>query len=258
MQVLRVSESSGSVRMTPALLPYRHALDKGPSDVIPAASFWLARLTEQDGLDLHRYGSHLAVILSGEITVVAAGGDAAVLLPGDVLGSDVRSPDAVHATWHADAWLLLIRTPGWQPDEGVLAVPRTGEPRPGRPSMTWIYDDADYSRSEPFRWPNALTTIPDPDTWPASVGAFVTRRDYGPDGFAAGVWHNGPRRQFAITLNGCAELVTSDGSVSRPVAGDVTLIDDTVGPGHITHGRGDRWMLFLTVAAGELPMVPER
>lgn len=59
--------------------------------------------------------------------------------------------------------------------------------------------------------------------------------------------------------------MTSDGTVTRPVAGaremssgDLVLIDDTAGPGHVTHGQGDRWMLFLTVAAGELPPSPER
>lgn len=258
MQVLRVSESAGSVRSAAALLPYRHAQDKGPSDVIPAASFWLARLAEDDDLRFHRYGSHLAVILSGAVTVVPDGGEAVCLSAGDVLCCDVDSPDALRATWREDVWVLLISTPGWLPDAGALDVPRVGEPRPGRPSMTWVYDDAGYSRSEPFRWPNPLTTVPDVTEWPASVGAFVTRRDYGLDGFAAGVWHNGPRRQFAVTLNGRAQLETSDGSVSRPVAGDLTLIDDATGPGHITYGRGDRWMLFLTVAAGELPLAAER
>jgi quercetin dioxygenase-like cupin family protein len=257
MQVVRLSESSGSSHLATAVLPYRHAQDKGGFDVIPARSFWLARLGEQSQLDLHRYGSHLIVILSGALTLYAEGDKQVQLLPGDVLCSDIGTPGVVRTEWRSDVWVLLISTPGWQPEYGALHVVRVGEPRSGRPSMTWVHDDMNWSRSEPFRWPSGLTTVPEVSEWPTSVGAFVTRRDYGLDGYATGVWHNGPRRQFAVTLNGCAELETSDGSVSRPVAGDLTLIDDAVGPGHITRGHGDRWMLFLTVAAGELPMMAE-
>lgn len=257
MRVLRVSESSGSVRMAPALLPYRDARDKGPADVIGSQSFWLTRLTGDD-LDFHRYGNHLAVILSGTVELTPRGGEEIRLVPGDVLSCEVHTAGALRARWHEDIWVLLISTPGWAPDEGSADVVRGWEPRRGRPSMTWIYDDGGYSRTEPFRWQGTLTAVPEPVDWHTSVGAFVTRRDYGHDGFVPGVWHNGPRRQFAITLNGRAELETSDGTVTRPVAGDLVLIDDAIGPGHVTNGQGDRWMLFLTVAAGELPMTPER
>jgi quercetin dioxygenase-like cupin family protein len=217
----------------------------------------LARLAG-GGLDFHRYGNHLVVILSGTVVLTPRGGAAMSLVPGDVLSCDVRTPGALRAHWDDDLWVLLIGTPDWVPDEGEREVVRGWEPRRGRPSMAWIYDDGDYSRTEPFRWPGALTTVPEPGEWPASVGAFVTRRDYGRDGFVPGVWHNGPRRQFAVTLNGRAELETSDGTVITPVAGDLVLIDDAVGPGHVTNGQGDRWMLFLTVAPGALPAVGER
>jgi hypothetical protein len=258
VQVLRVSESSGSIRMTSALLPYRDARAKGPSDVIPSDSFWLTRLSEKDDLEFHRHGNHLAVILSGTVELQPQGGEAVSLLPGDVLWCDVHSPEALTARWREDMWVLLVGTPGWEPEEGSHDVARGWEPRRGRPSMTWIYDDGNYSRTEPFRWPGKLTGVPDRAEWVSSVGAFVTRRDYGRDGFADGIWHNGPRQQFAITLAGCAELETSDATITRPVAGDLVLIDDIVGPGHVTRGQGDRWMLFVTVAAGELALTPQR
>lgn len=258
MRVLRASESSGSARITPALLPYRDARDKGPSDVIPSDSFWLTRLAEHADLEFHRHGNHLAVILSGTVDLHPRGGETVSLLPGDVLSCDVHSPDALTARWSEDLWVLLIGTPGWVPEEGSHDVERVWDPRRGRPSMTWIYDDGNYSRTEPFRWEGQLTSVPARAEWVTSVGAFVTRRDYGRDGFADGVWHNGPRRQFAITLAGRAELETSDATITSPVAGDLVLIDDTVGPGHVTRGQGDRWMLFLTVAAGELALTPEQ
>jgi hypothetical protein len=85
----------------------------------------------------------------------------------------------------------------------------------------------------------------------------VTRRDYGDGGYVPGVWHNGPRPQLGITLNGCAENETGDGTITRPVTGDLAFIDDATGAGHVTRGQGDRWMLFVTVAPGHLELTPE-
>lgn len=56
MRVVQISEGSGLVEVTPVLLPYRDARDKGPFDVIPAAGFWLTRLPEGSDLDLTRFG----------------------------------------------------------------------------------------------------------------------------------------------------------------------------------------------------------
>jgi hypothetical protein len=58
-------------------------------------------------------------------------------------------------------------------------------------------------------------------------------------------------------LNGSAENETGDGTVTRPVAGDMAYIDDVTGGGHVTRGRGDRWMLFVTVVAEHLRFTPE-
>ncbi|MFI5895043.1 hypothetical protein ACIA5D_33585 [Actinoplanes sp. NPDC051513] len=41
------------------------------------------------------------------------------------------------------------------------------------------------------------------------------------------------------------------------MAADVAFIDDDTGAGHITRGQGDRWMLFVTVAPGQLTLTPE-
>ncbi|MEU6350681.1 hypothetical protein ABZ896_15280 [Streptomyces sp. NPDC047072] len=245
--------------MRQVLLPYRDARDKGrPYDVIPASRFWLARLRADDMPALPELGCHLVVVLSGRIELSAKGKHANLLEPGDVVCFDVGACDDITFTWPDDAWLFFVSTPGWVPDPGRLRAASHHDPRPGRPLLTWIYDDGGRSRSEPFRWPYALDTVPPVDKWPASVGAFVTRRDYGLEGYAPGVWHNGPRRQFGITLNGKAENETGDGTVTRPVTGDVALIDDVTGAGHVTRGHGDRWMMFVTVALDDLgELTPE-
>ncbi|GAA3908522.1 hypothetical protein GCM10023084_70930 [Streptomyces lacrimifluminis] len=257
MRVLQVTDVSGAADVRQVLLPYRDARDKGPYDAIPAAGFWLARLRADELPALPALGCHLVVVLSGRVELSVRGEHASELEPGDVVCFDVGASGDVTLKWPDDAWLFFVSTPGWVPDPGRRQVGSHDDPRPGRPLLTWIRDDDGRSRSEPFRWPYALGSVPPVDAWPASIGAFVTRRAYGMEGYAPGVWHNGPRRQFAITLNGSAENETGDGTVTSPVTGDVALIDDVTGAGHVTRGRGDRWMMFVTVAPGGLALTPE-
>lgn len=255
MRVLHVTDVSGAADVCQVLLPYRDARDKGPYDVIPASRFWLARLRADNMPALPALGCHLVVVLSGHIELSVTGRPVTELGPGDVVCFDV---DSVSLTWPDDAWLFFVATPGWVPEPGLIEVSSDQDPRPGRPLLTWIYDDGGRSRSEPLRWPWSLGSVPPVDKWPASIGAFVTRRDYGLDGHTPGVWHNGPRRQFGITLNGSGENETGDGTLTHPVTGDVALIADVTGAGHVTRGRGDRWMMFVTVAPGDLSeLAPE-
>jgi hypothetical protein len=65
----------------------------------------------------------------------------------------------------------------------------------------------------------------------------------------AGVWadfHNAPRRQFVITISGLAELECGDGTRRRFGPGDILLVDDTTGQGHITREiQGPRHIIFI-------------
>jgi len=226
-------------------------------DVIPASAFWLTRAFKGQEPDPASLGPHAVVVLSGAVRVATSGHDASVVGPGDVLCADVSSQGVLDLDWDGPAWLFYLLTPDWLPEPGDNRARPDGGCRAGRPLLTWIYDDNGSSRSEPFRWPTALAPVPPVGQWPGSNGAFVTRRDYGDDGYAQGVWHNGPRPQLGFTLNGRAENETGDGTVTRPVAGDLAYIDDVTGAGHVTRGQGDRWMLFVTVAPGHLRFHPE-
>jgi hypothetical protein len=46
--------------------------------------------------------------------------------------------------------------------------------------------------------------------------------------------HTAPERQLAVSLNGTVEYETSYGEVRRFAAGDIVLVADTTGRGHIT------------------------
>ena len=47
-------------------------------------------------------------------------------------------------------------------------------------------------------------------------------------------WHNAPRRQFVITLEGMGEIEIGDGTKRRFGPGDILLAEDTTGRGHIS------------------------
>lgn len=67
-----------------------------------------------------------------------------------------------------------------------------------------------------------------------------------------GTWadfHNAPRRQFVITISGLAELECGDGSRRRFGPGDILLVDDTKGQGHITREiQGPRHIIFIPLS----------
>ena len=61
-------------------------------------------------------------------------------------------------------------------------------------------------------------------------------------------WHTAPERQFAVSLNGWVEYETSDGQVRRFNSGEVVLVEDTTGRGHITRfDDGEQGFLHIPV-----------
>ena len=47
-------------------------------------------------------------------------------------------------------------------------------------------------------------------------------------------WHPAPRRQYIINLDGGVRITASDGEVREIGAGEVLLVEDTHGKGHIS------------------------
>ncbi len=46
--------------------------------------------------------------------------------------------------------------------------------------------------------------------------------------------HRAPRRQYVISLAGAVEITVSDGETRHIGAGEIVLVEDTAGKGHIT------------------------
>ena len=248
MLVHHLTDASGVLTVQQVGLPFRDARVPGPVDVIPVRRFWLGRPRCEDVPDPADLGNLMVVVLSGEASVTDGAAISATSGPGDVLLIDVVGTQSIRFHWSPETWVLLAHTESWVPPSDVETVRRLEPDRRGRPLMTWIYDDDGTSRSQPIRWPFPLTTVPPVETWARSNGAFVTRRDYGSDTFDEGRWHNGPRPQIGVTLNGRALNESGDGTVTEPRTGDLAFLDDVEGGGHVTRGLGDRWMLFITVA----------
>jgi quercetin dioxygenase-like cupin family protein len=61
-------------------------------------------------------------------------------------------------------------------------------------------------------------------------------------------WHVAPRRQYVINLSGHSEVEISDGTKQRFGPGDIFLVDDTTGRGHISRVVGPQPRVYVTVA----------
>ena len=62
-------------------------------------------------------------------------------------------------------------------------------------------------------------------------------------------WHPAPRRQYIINLDGGVQITASDGEARTIGAGEVVLVDDTTGKGHLSQAiEGKmRHSIFVTI-----------
>lgn len=63
-------------------------------------------------------------------------------------------------------------------------------------------------------------------------------------------WHRAPRRQYIIILSGHAEIEVAGGQKFVVGPGDIDIVEDTTGKGHITNviGTDDRLFIQLPIA----------
>jgi uncharacterized cupin superfamily protein len=53
-------------------------------------------------------------------------------------------------------------------------------------------------------------------------------------------WHPAPRRQYIINLDGGVQITASDGEARTIGAGEVVLVEDTTGKGHLSKSVGGK------------------
>ena len=64
-------------------------------------------------------------------------------------------------------------------------------------------------------------------------------------------WHNPPRRQYVISLEGAFEIAISDGTKRTLRPGDIVLMEDMTGPGHTTTPIEHPWMIVSAALADQ-------
>jgi len=62
-----------------------------------------------------------------------------------------------------------------------------------------------------------------------------------------GELHPCPTRQFLALMSGAVEMETTDGTVRRFGPGDLVLLEDTSGRGHVTRNISDGYSMYLVV-----------
>ena len=62
-------------------------------------------------------------------------------------------------------------------------------------------------------------------------------------------WHRAPRRQYVISLAGGISITASEGETRHIGAGEIVLVEDTTGKGHITRSSGGnpRHTIFVPI-----------
>jgi hypothetical protein len=63
-------------------------------------------------------------------------------------------------------------------------------------------------------------------------------------------WHPAPWRQYIINLDNGVQITVSDGETRVIGAGEVVLVEDTTGKGHLSHAINDklRHAVFVAIA----------
>ena len=61
-------------------------------------------------------------------------------------------------------------------------------------------------------------------------------------------WHPAPRRQYIINLDGAVRITASDGEARVIGPGEVILVEDTTGKGHLSKSVGGKMRRSIFVA----------
>ncbi len=131
----------------------------------------------------------------------------------------------------------LVLTWRAQTDQDVV-----GAQGPKPIMATRIYTGADgLSHAEQI----ALTMNGNVSEMMKATGVEFSRRP--PGSGPANDWHVGPRRQFVITLSGRAEIEVAGGQKVPIGPGQINLIEDTTGKGHITRNLGPDDRIVVTI-----------
>ena len=134
----------------------------------------------------------------------------------------------------------------------VMSAEDNTTQQPKNLSYTRIYIDDDgnsHFSDEEIPMTLASYAMPEPKVGlsPTYEASSLTIFSAPPGLFAD--WHTAIRKQFLFHLSGISEITVSDGEVRRFVRGDIVLVEDTTGRGHIARVIGDEDVVIAAVPA---------
>jgi quercetin dioxygenase-like cupin family protein len=109
-----------------------------------------------------------------------------------------------------------------------------------------LYEDENgesHWRDIEVEWTGEVPGGPQSDRFPASGVIFRQMpASYDMD------WHPAPRRQYIVILDGSVQITASDGEVRVLNAGEMALVEDVAGKGHLSKNLSGRPYHTLFVA----------
>jgi hypothetical protein len=177
--------------------------------------------------------------LEGRLRVVAANGNVD-LEPGDVAFVDDLAGSGHRVEGITDALLLDVEVAeGWSPSGSVPAPTDSGRPAGERPRFRRMFVEDDIAHFAELAEVHAEM----PKAQPVD-GLSITCLTDGVEGD----WHTESAINLVVVLSGGFELeVPGEGAVQVFRAGDVCLVDDRTGKGHMTRTRGETRFAALTL-----------
>ena len=134
-----------------------------------------------------------------------------------------------------------------------LLIPVASNPAEDQQAMPYsvVYSDSNgltHFRNERLVWqanraPSGLPTFATPYLDAEKIGFLRIERGGRPD------WHPAPIKRFVMVLSGLAEVEVGDGERRTFGPGNVLLVTDTEGRGHLTNvlGNEDTFLVWVAV-----------
>ncbi|WP_344424990.1 hypothetical protein [Pseudonocardia ailaonensis] len=226
--------------------PHIGFVDRGiGATPIPAVSVSLVRIPggASAGLQVTPF-RQLGVVLDGVVEILPSDGEPVLASLGTtILAEDLTGRGHGYGARSTDRLLLLVRLADAQ-DTDVLPTAPAAASSDETLRLPRIVATADGGSSfDEFELP-VSSGLDGAHEIPIACAAFARL----PAGAFAD-WHPSARRRLVVTLEGAADLVTTDGSVRHAIPGSVMMLDDVTGKGHQTfvHAQAERFMLLLTL-----------
>ena len=241
-----VADGLGNAKLEALALPFglfgKTATDRDRARKAPAelaqecTEMWTSRHGDgEQGVVSVTGTRHLVFVVTGAVEV-ATSYMTAIVEPGDVLLVDDPAAVGANLRYRGDCRLLHVAmSDAWQP-AGTVAPVLVGDGRedPGAVLIRNMYVEDGQARFRDF---DALFPASGETTRrPVAKASFTT---LSPDAF--GDWHTEVPNNLVVVLGGGFELEVGGGGGAVEVfrAGDVCLVEDHEGQGHITRTRGE-------------------